>query len=1119
MNERSSQPDDGDLDDPQWYKDAIIYQVHIRSFKDSNADGIGDFRGLAEKLDYIQDLGVTAIWLLPFYPSPLRDDGYDTADYNSIHPSYGVMRDARRFIREAHARGLKVITELVANHTSDQHAWFQRARRASPGSVYRDFYVWSDDPDKYSETRIIFKDFETSNWTWDPVANAYFWHRFYHHQPDLNFDNPRVHDAVIKAMDFWFDAGVDGLRLDAIPYLYEREGTNCENLPETHQFLKKLRAHVDEKYENRMLLAEANQWPEDSVEYFGEGAGDECHMAFHFPVMPRLYMALRMEDHYPIIDILEQTPPIPETSQWAMFLRNHDELTLEMVTDEERDYMYRAYAHDPDARINLGIRRRLAPLMNNNRRRIELMNGLLFSLPGTPVIYYGDEIGMGDNIYLGDRNGVRTPMQWTADRNAGFSDANRQKLYSPVITDPEYHYETVNVETQQRNPQSLLWWMKRIIDLRKRYKAFGRGTLRFLNVENRKILAFLREFEDEKILVIANLSRFAQAAELDLSEFETMVPIEMFGRTEFPPIGGLPYFLTLSPHGFYWFSLERQEIRGDYEPAVPGEDRAIPTLTTREHWESLLAPNRQRRLTGVLASYVRERRWFRSKTRTIRQTTIGSKVPLALDDRAAQIILFEIDYSEGEPETYLIPLAFATAERATQVRDWTPHAVIANVTAGGDEGVLYDALWDPDFCQALLALIGRQRTARGDSGRLRGVAGRNFRQLRGAEELHVSISGAEQSNSSINYGDRLMLKLFRKLEENVNPDYEIGQFLTERTQFDALAPVAGALNFEPSDGRAPMTAGILLGYVENEDDAWSYTLDVFGSFIERLLTEPEVADRAPAAASHPLDVAAAKIPDEAYELVGAYLDDAALLGTRTAQMHLALSSRRDDPAFAPEDFSLLGQRALFQSMRSQGRRILRDLHRWSNEFPADLQETAAQLIDRESEVLARFQQLTNHRIDAQNIRTHGDYHLGQVLYTGRDFVIIDFEGEPARAIGERRLKRSPMRDVAGMIRSFDYAAHSGNLGAGAWVREEDADLVSVWSRLWYRWVSGAFLRGYLDAACGAEFLPSNEGDLRVLLDAYLIEKAIYEIGYEMNNRPAWTAIPIRGILDLLEQQT
>ncbi len=1027
---------DAELDDPQWYKDAIIYQVHVRSFKDDNADGIGDFRGLTSKLDYIQDLGVTAIWILPFYPSPLRDDGYDTADYNSVNPSYGTMRDARHFIREAHARGLKVITELVANHTSDQHAWFQRARRASPGSIYRDFYVWSDSPDKYAETRIIFTDSEPSNWTWDSVANAYYWHRFYYHQPDLNFDNPRVHDAVIKAMDFWFDAGVDGLRLDAIPYLYEREGTNCENLPETHAFLKKLRAHVDEKYENRMLLAEANQWPEDAVEYFGQGRGDECHMSFHFPVMPRLYMAVRMEDHYPIIDIMEQTPPIPETSQWAMFLRNHDELTLEMVTDEERDYMYRTYAHDTDARINLGIRRRLSPLMNNNRRRIELLNGLLFSLPGTPVIYYGDEIGMGDNIYLGDRNGVRTPMQWTSDRNAGFSDANRQKLFSPIIVDPEYHFETVNVETQQRNPQSLLWWMKRIIDLRKRYKAFGRGSLTFLPVENRKILAFIREFEGEKILVIANLSRFAQSAELNLSEYETMVPVEMFGRAKFPPIGELPYFLTLGPHGFYWFSIEPQEVTGDYEPAVPGEEREIPHLTVRGSWDSLLDTTRRRRLLDVLEVYIQERRWYRSKTRTIRNMGIRTVIPAQINGQTIQMLLVDIDFTEGEAETYILPLAFATGERAEQVRDWTPHAVVAEVTATGESGVIYDGLWENDFSSELLDLIGRQRTLRGDHGRIRGSASRSFRNLRGSGDLYPVISGAEQSNTSVILGDRLMLKIFRKVEEGINPDYEVGRFLTERTKFDALAPVAGAIEYEPVRG-ASMTLGLLLGYVENEGDAWAYTLDVLGSFIERLLSEPEVVDAAPVPALHIFDVASNEIPGSAYDFIGTYLDDASRLGEQTGNMHLALASREDDAAFRPEDFSLLGQRALYQSMRSQSRRNLRELQRIIHRLPEALQADARELAERQDAVIDRFQQLTDHRIDAQSIRTHGDYHLGQVLYTGRDFVIIDFEGEPARPIGERRIKRSPLRDVAGMLRSFDYAASSGLMGTGAWVRDED----------------------------------------------------------------------------------
>src|SRR3954469_26013999 len=540
--------------DPTWYKDAIIYELHVRAFYDSVTDGIGDFGGLTEKLDYLEDLGVTAIWLLPFCPSPLKDDGYDIADYNDVHPSYGSLTDFQKFLKEAHRRGLRVITELVLNHTSDQHLWFQRSRRAAAGSRWRNFYVWSDTPEKYKETRIIFKDFETSNWTWDPVAKAYFWHRFYSHQPDLNWDNPEVREAMFAAMDFWLEMGVDGLRLDAVPYLIEREGTNCENLPVTHQMLRELRAHVDKRFTSRMLLAEANQWPEDSVAYFGKA--DECHMAFHFPVMPRLFMGLRMEDRYPIIDILRLTPAIPESCQWAMFLRNHDELTLEMVTDEERDYMYRSYAHDRQMRINLGIRRRLAPLLENDRRKIELMNALLFSLPGTPVIYYGDEIGMGDNVYLGDRNGVRTPMQWSGDRNAGFSKANPQRLYLPVNIDPQYHYEAVNVEAQHNNPHSLLWWMKRMVALRKQLRAMGRGSLEFLYPENRRILAFVRRYEEERVLVVANLSRFTQCVELDLSEYDGTRPLELFGSTAFPPVTDRPYFLSLGPHAFHWFALE-----------------------------------------------------------------------------------------------------------------------------------------------------------------------------------------------------------------------------------------------------------------------------------------------------------------------------------------------------------------------------------------------------------------------------------------------------------------------------------------------------------------------------------------------------------------------------------
>src|SRR5213596_636822 len=580
--------------DPLWYKDAIIYELHVKTFCDSDGDGMGDFRGLMEKLDYLQELGITAIWLLPFYPSPLRDDGYDIADYFDVNPNFGTLDDFRALLDAAHQRNLRVITELVINHTSDQNPWFQKSRRAvaaaaagatDPGYsddlVYKDFYVWSDTPEKYKDARIIFKDFETSNWAWDPVAKAYYWHRFYSHQPELNFDNPAVHVAVEKVCDFWLALGVDGLRLDAVPYLYEREDSSCENLPETHDYLRKLRAHVDVTFSNRLLLAEANQWPEDAAAYFGKG--DESHMSFHFPLMPRMFMALQMEDRFPIIDILEQTPTVPDGCQWAMFLRNHDELTLEMVTDEERDYMYRVYATDPHARINLGIRRRLAPLLANSRRKIELLNTLLFSMPGTPIVYYGDEIGMGDNFYLGDRNGCRTPMQWSSDRNAGFSTANPQQLYLPITIDPEYHYEAINVENQQKNLSSLLWWTRRVIAMRKNFRAFSRGSLEFLFPENNKVLAFLRRHEEETILVVVNLSRFAQAAELDLSRFSGCGLMEMFSQNYFPPIGKSPYVITLGPHSHYWFVL-----RSETAASVATKERKILALDPAPSISALL---------------------------------------------------------------------------------------------------------------------------------------------------------------------------------------------------------------------------------------------------------------------------------------------------------------------------------------------------------------------------------------------------------------------------------------------------------------------------------------------------------------------------------------------------
>lgn len=1103
--------------DPLWYKDAIIYEVHVRAFADSDGDGIGDFPGLTSKLDYLQDLGITAIWLLPFYPSPLKDDGYDIADYTDVNPSYGTLADVRSFIREAHRRGLKVITELVCNHTSDQHPWFQRARRARPGSSYRNFYVWSDTPERYKDARIIFKDFETSNWSWDPVAGAYYWHRFYAHQPDLNFENPAVHRAVFKAMAFWLDMGVDGMRLDAIPYLYEAEGTNCENLPQTHAFLKQLRAQMDARYPGRMFLAEANQWPEDLIAYFGDG--DECHMAFHFSVMPRLYMAVHQEDRFPIIDIMRQTPSIPDTCQWAIFLRNHDELTLEMVTDEERDYMYRSYAKDPQARINLGIRRRLAPLLSNHRRKIELMNGLLFSLPGTPVLYYGDEIGMGDNIYLGDRNGVRTPMQWTGDRNAGFSRANPQRLYLPVITDPEYHYEMVNVENQQANQHSLLWWTKRLIALRKRYQAFGRGTLEFLQPDNRKVLCFVRRYEDETILVIANLSRFVQGVELDLSEFRGMNPVEMFGQVEFPVVGDVPYFITLGPHSFYWFRMVPQRVEGvrPESSAVDGEEPALITISAGS-WDAIFYDGRQVALERVLPDYLGPRRWFRAKARRIKGVTISEAVLLPYATGLAYLVLATVQYTEGSAETYLLPMAFASGERAQHLLNDMRHTVIARLSLQPDNhesGVIFDPLIDRDFARTLLDVVLSRRRFHGVAGGE--LVGHPARPLRGLlarnESLEPRVVTAEQSNSSLIFGSTLIMKIFRKVEPGINPDLELGRYLSEGHPFPHTPPMAGALEYLRG-GEEPMSLAILQGFVANEGDAWDYTLDVAGRSYDEVRTRPDLDLPAPPATVAALLAVSAEEPGSlAEEVTGAYLEQARLLGQRTAELHLALAAGTG-PAFAPEPFSLLYQRSLYQSLRSLTAQTFQGLRKLLNRLPEEGRAEAEAVLACEEALLARFHRVTAAKIDAVRTRIHGDFHLGQVLYTGNDFLIIDFEGEPVRPISERRIKRSPLCDVAGMLRSFQYAAYATLFSrtVGAALPSEELMAMRRWADYWCFWVSATYLRGYLGRAAGAPFLPATPDDLEILLEVFVLEKAVYEVAYEMNNRPTWLSIPLSGIL-------
>jgi maltose alpha-D-glucosyltransferase/alpha-amylase len=1097
-------------EDPLWYKDALIYELHVRAFMDSDADGSGDFRGLIEKLPYLQDLGVNAVWLLPFYPSPLRDDGYDIADYTSVNPMFGTLGDATQFVKEAHRRGIRVITELVCNHTSDQHPWFQRARRAKPGTNQRDFYVWSDTNQKYQDARIIFKDTETSNWTWDHVANAYYWHRFFSHQPDLNYDNPRVKEAILKILDFWMEIGIDGVRLDAVPYLYEREGTNCENLPETHQFLREMRKHVDASYRNRMLLAEANQWPEDAVAYFG--AGDESNMAYHFPLMPRLFMAIRMEDRFPIVDILAQTPPIPETSQWALFLRNHDELTLEMVTDEERDYMYRAYTQDRLARLNLGIRRRLAPLLGSDRRRIELMNGLLFSLPGTPVLYYGDEIGMGDNIFLGDRNGVRTPMQWSADRNAGFSRANRQRLYLPVITDPEYHYETVNVEAQQGNPHSIFSWTKRLIALRKRHRAFGRGTLELLRPENRKVLAYVRRYESEQILCIANLSRFLQAVELDLSPWKGLVPVELFSSNEMPVIGEAPYFLTLGPHAFYWFAMQPRSV-----PSIQSDGAqsamTLPEVRVTAGWETALAGGSKERLESVLLGYIPQRRWFGGKARRMKTASISDIVTVPGAEGSAYLTSVVISYAEGDPDTYMLPIAYANAAEAPHILERWPQSAIAWVRNQGEEarGLLYDALGPPNFAEAMLGAIARRRRAVGGSGTLVGSTTRAFARLRGPEtvRLEAQLSVAEQSNNSVIFGERLMLKVFRRLEEGVNPELEVGRFLTEKTSFSQIAPLAGSLEYRRTKGE-PVSIAILQGYVPNQGDAWQYTLNTVSHFFnapELVGLEPPQMPRSVPEASR------RELPEIAAPTIGGYLESARLLGKRTAELHRALSSDPEDPAFSPERITSSDQRSIYQSLSGLSMRATELLRSQLNKLPADARDEGRQVLDLEPRIAAILKSFLARRMSTTRIRVHGDYHLGQVLYTGHDFVIIDFEGEPTRTLYERRLKRLAMRDVAGMLRSFSYASQAALRTQQ--IPAERLPELHGWARFWVDCVSAAFLKSYLAVAGTESWVPQTQEDLELQLTTMLLEKALYELRYELNTRPDWVRIPLRGILDLV----
>jgi maltose alpha-D-glucosyltransferase / alpha-amylase len=1091
-------------DAPLWYRDAVLYELRVRSFFDSNDDGIGDLPGLIQKLDYLSDLGVTAIWMLPLYPSPLKDDGYDISDYYSVHRAVGNLDDFKRLLDAAHARDLKVITELVLNHTSDAHPWFQRARRSPPGSRYRDYYVWSDNPNKWAQTRIIFQDFETSNWTWDPVAKAYYWHRFFSHQPDLNFENPEVHEAMLGVVDHWFEMGVDGMRLDAVPYLYEREGTSSENLPETHAFLKKLRAHIDTKFQDRMVLAEANQWPEDAAEYFGKG--DECHMAFHFPIMPRLFMSLRMEDSYPIADILEQTPAIPPTCQWAVFLRNHDELTLEMVTEEERDYMVQRYAADRQTRINLGIRRRLAPLLENDRRSIELMNALLFSMPGAPVIYYGDEIGMGDNAYLGDRNGVRTPMQWSSDRNGGFSRANPQKLILPTIMDPEYRYETVNVEVQQANPRSLLWWMKRAIALRKRHPAFARGTLTMLAPENRKVLAFLRQDADETLLVVVNLSRASQWVELDLTPWKDVRPLELFGNVEFPPISEKPYLLTLGGHDVYWFSLSRRVVTKPRMDASSGTWSAPAVNAPNDRVPDLLRAGSPLEL--LLVQYLPGRRWFRSKSRRVARTRLLDAVTLPAPATDTQLLFVEVSFEEGDPETYVLPLAFQDAEVE-------PAGAVLSVVRKPDATLttfLVDVADEGRVAQALhaLAISGKR------------VPGRTF-ELVSSRSERVSIVeppaastrslGVEQSNSSYRIGHEYAGKLLRKLDEGTSLEVEVLEHLDRAPVRPHVPELVARIDVEVGHGAAS-TLWLSESYIQNEGDAWGVTVDAVQRFFERVLSSHR--DAQPVFGGKTLlEAADAPVPDLVSELLTDHLALMRLLGQRTAEMHLALAHTQGLAKFVPQPFTALSKRSFYQSLRNLSARAFDKLGK--AELGPDVSELARRVSARRYEVRSRFDRILATHLGGKTIRVHGDYHLGQVLYTGRDLYAIDFEGEPARARAERERLRSPLADVAGMVRSFHYAAFGALTGelSGSQVRPEDRTSLEPWAAFHYHWASAAFLSAYLPLMKDSELIPTDRTELAFLLDIHLLEKALYELGYELDSRPRWVALPLRGLLEVL----
>ncbi|HTF94882.1 MAG TPA: maltose alpha-D-glucosyltransferase [Cellvibrio sp.] len=1053
-----------------WYKDAVIYQVHVKSYFDANNDGVGDFKGLIEKLDYIAELGVTAIWLLPFYPSPMRDDGYDIADYRAIEPSYGSMGEVRQFIQEAHKRGLRIITELVINHTSDQHPWFQKARHSKKDSKARNFYVWSDTNQKYEGTRIIFSDTENSNWTWDPIAEQYFWHRFYSNQPDLNFDNPDVLKEVLSIMRFWFDMGVDGLRLDAIPYLVEREGTTNENLPETHAVLKSIRAELDANYPDRMLLAEANLWPEDIQQYFGNG--DECHMAFHFPLMPRMYMAIAQEDRFPIIDILRQMPEIPETCQWAIFLRNHDELTLEMVTDQERDYLWNHYAYDKRARLNLGIRRRLAPLVERDRRRIELLKSLLLSMPGTPTIYYGDEIGMGDNIFLGDRHGVRTPMQWTNDRNGGFSRADPASLTLPTIMDPLYGFQAINVEAQARDAHSLLNWTRRMLSIRKQQKAFGRGSLKILSPANRRILAYLREYNSvdtsETILCVANMSRAAQAGELDLTAYAGKIPIEMIGGTLFPPVTKLNYLLTLPPYGFYWFLLvDEAQMPSWYVAPAADVLPELPTLIIKQGLQDILQlPARDVLEKECLPGYLLNRNWFFCWPPSACQYQLQQA---ELFGEPEDLFLFSILQQSGcseKDERYHLALGFIADHQAGT---FAQQLTIARLRKKRTAGLLTDAFSIPDFNRRLITYFSERTTKSYETCDIQFTVNPELPVLdeKQVDDIHIVN---QHKTFLVIVGEKLSIKPVRTLIYGAHPFIELSRLLHARNFTNVVRVVGEARRL---DQQGASTLIMLQEHIVNQGDAWQW--------IQNIL-ERAFRDRVNAGSSRMND----QVPPLA-ELE----NFARTLGKRLGEMHLVLSQPANEAISGVSFMSRTDSSVWIDRILQQLDQVVNLL---SSHPQAEISSVANRLALEIDAISGYMKKRAEHLLEAAlQSRIHGNLHLGQVLVARGDVYFGCFDECPSSILLASRLPASPLKDVADLLCSFDDVSAMTIRNISATDTVAESEQVRALCMYYRHQAKASFYDSYCEVIAASTLEPEPPERTQMILKLAFIENRINEV--------------------------